>query len=247
MVARTRSDDTRFLNKLASSRGPVPKASRSVSTKQVQEETIPEWRIEVTYVESCNCNYGCPCNFSGFPSFGFCRALVLYSIGRGHYGDVKLDGLNVVEAASWPKAIHEGDGTMRLYISEEANRAQRDALVKIFGGEAKGNGSFAIFRSTLKYFLEPKFVKIKSKIDGKKSSFSVPGELDVQLESFTNPVTGEESDTEINVPKGFIFKVAQACKTKVMRIVSPNLSFDDSGKNAFFVKKLAFNGPTGDS
>jgi hypothetical protein len=213
-------------------------------TRQVSKtESIPDWEIEVSYAETCNCDYGCPCNFSGFPTYGFCRALVLYRINSGHYGRVKLNDLCVIEAANWPKAIHKGDGTMRLYISKESNPNQREALVKIFGGEAKGNGSFVIFRSTLKYFLEPKFVEIEHRIKGKKTSFSVPGELDVQLESFKNPVTGEESQTEIHLPKGFIFKSAQACRSKIMRIVSPNLSFDDSGKNAFFCESLTFKGP----
>jgi hypothetical protein len=206
-------------------------------------EAIPAWEIDIKYVETCNCDFGCPCNFSGFPTYGFCRAIVLHRIEKGHYGSVKLDGLSVIMAASWPKAIHNGDGTMRLYVSKEADEKQRDALVKIVGGEAKGNGHFAIFRGTLKYFLEPKFVEIKQKIDGKRSSFSVPGELQVELEAFKNPVSGEESETEIVLPKGFIWKQAKACKTKVMRIVSPSLSFDDSGQNAFFCERLTFKGP----
>ena len=48
----------------------------------------------------------------------------------------------------------------------------------------------------------PQFVDIKSKIDGRKSSFSVPGIIDVQVENFVNPVTGEEEqDTKIHLPK----------------------------------------------
>jgi hypothetical protein len=74
---------------------------------------IPKWNLKADYVETCNCDYGCPCNFSGFPSNGFCRALVLYHIQNGSYGqDTNLDGLDAVYAASWPKAIHEGNGTM---------------------------------------------------------------------------------------------------------------------------------------
>jgi hypothetical protein len=37
--------------------------------------------------------------------------------------------------------------------------------------------------------------------------------LDVQVETFVNPVTGEEQDTKINLPKGFIWKVADAAKS----------------------------------
>jgi hypothetical protein len=56
----------------------------------------------------------------------------------------------------------------------------------------------------------------------------------VQVENLVNPVTGEEQDTKMELPKGFIWKIADMAKTKVMRIVTPNLNFDDSGKNALY-------------
>lgn len=37
--------------------------------------------------------------------------------------------------------------------------------------------------------------------------------MDEQVESFVNPVTGEEQDTKIQLPKGFIWKLAEAAKT----------------------------------
>src|SRR5688572_20677635 len=203
---------------------------------------IPKWNMKADYVETCNCDYGCPCNFNGFPTYGFCRAIVLFHIRTGSYGDIKLDGLDVVQAASWPKAIHEGNGTVQLFITRKANKEQRDAIVTIFSGKAKGDGQFQIFAGTFKYVLEPQFVDLSVKIDGKKSTFSVPGMIDVQIESFTNPVTGEEQDTRIQLPNGFIFKLAEAAKSKIMRILSPNLNFDDSGKNAFYAN-VEYKGP----
>ncbi|MDA4112899.1 MAG: DUF1326 domain-containing protein, partial [Thaumarchaeota archaeon] len=133
--------------------------------------------------------------------------------------------------------------TEQIYVSKEADKAQRDAIEKIWYGRAKGNGFFAIFASVTKYFLEPQFVEIKYKLNGRNSSFSVPGTIDVQTESFKNPVTGEEGDTRIKLSKGFIWTESLACKTKKMRIVSPSLTFDESGKNAFFVETLTFKGP----
>jgi hypothetical protein len=166
----------------------------------------------------------------------------LFHIRNGSYGTVALDGIDVILAASWPKAIHEGNGTGQLFISHKAEVDQRNALVNIFTGNAKGDGPFAIFASTIKYQLEPQFVDILTKIDGKKSSFSVPGIIDVQLEGFKNPVTGEEQETKLQLPKGFIFKVADAAKTKVMQILTPSLNFDDSGKNAFCAV-VEYSGP----
>jgi hypothetical protein len=31
---------------------------------------IEPWKLVSDYVETCNCNFGCPCNFSGHPTDG---------------------------------------------------------------------------------------------------------------------------------------------------------------------------------
>ena len=206
------------------------------------QTSISKWHMKADYVETCNCDFGCPCNFSGFPTNGFCRALVFFHIQAGNYGNVTLDGIEVVYAVSWPKAIHEGNGTLQLFISNQSDESQRNAIVNIFTGKAKGDGPFALFASTLKYILDSQFVDINAKINGTRSSFSVPGIMDVQLESFINPVTGDEQYTKIHLPKGFIWKIADAAKTKMMRILTPNLNFDHSGKNAFY-SVVEFRGP----
>ncbi len=193
-------------------------------------------------METCNCDYGCPCNFNGFPTYGFCRALILYHIRSGIYGSTSLDGLDVVTAVSWPKAIHEGNGTVQLFLTKNISQEQKNAVITIFSGQAKGDGPFALFAPTYKYILEPQLVDLHVDINGKKSSFSISGLLDVMLENFVNPVTGEEQDTRIQLPKGFIFKLADAAKTKIMNISTPNLNFDDSGKNAFY-SVVDFRGP----
>ena len=205
-------------------------------------QEIPNWNMKADYVETCNCDYGCPCNFNGFPTGGFCRALVLYHIRVGNFGKVKLDGLDVIIAMSWPKAIHEGNGTVQLYITKKADGSQRDGIIRIFSGQSKGDGPFTLFAGTFKHVLEPQFADVVARIDGKKSSFSVPGVMDVQVESFVNPVTGEEQETKLELPKGFIWKLAQAAKSKIMRISTPCLNFDDSGKNAFY-SVVEFKGP----
>lgn len=87
---------------------------------------------------------------------------------------------------------------------------------------------------TCKYFLEPQYVDIKVNINGKKNSSSVPGVMDVQTESFTNPVSGGEQDTKIQLPRGFIWKPAEAPKSKIMRITTQSINFDHSGQNAFY-------------
>jgi hypothetical protein len=203
---------------------------------------IPTWSMKSDYVETCNCDYGCPCNFNGYPTYGSCHALVLFHIRSGSYGDTKLDDLDFIIAESWPKAIHEGNGTAQSFITNKADEEQRQAIMNIVSGQAKGDGPFTLFAGTFKYFLEPQFVDIKVNINGKKSSFSVPGIMDVQTESFINPVTGEEQDTKIQLPKGFIWKLAEAAKSRIMRITTQSLNFDHSGQNAFY-SVVDFKGP----
>lgn len=203
---------------------------------------IPKWNLKADYIETCNCDYGCPCNLNGFPSYGSCQALLLFHIRTGSYGDAKLDGLDFVTAQYWPKAIHDGNGTTQLFITSKADEAQRQALINIYSGKATGDSPFPLFAGTFKYFLEPQFVDIKVNLNGKKSSFSVPGVLDVLTESFTNPVTGEEQDTKIQLPKGLVWKLAEAAKTAIMRITTQSLNYDHSGQNAFYAV-VEYKGP----
>jgi len=69
---------------------------------------------------------------------------------------------------------------------------------------------------------------------GRKARFRCLEFLTFRWENFKNPVTGEDHETKMNLPQGFIWKVADCAKTKVMKIATPNLNFDDSGKNAFY-------------
>jgi hypothetical protein len=204
--------------------------------------TISSWRIEADYIESCNCEFGCPCNFSGFPTGGRCEALVGYHIRSGNYGSLRLDGLDFVYAASWPRAIHEGGGTLRVYIDERASAEQRVALTEITYGRAGGTGCFPIFSATMRYNLGPQFVPIQIRVDGKRSNFSVAGVLEVQLAPHLDPVSGNEQEVQVSLPKGFIWQLANAVKTAAMRITTPNLNFDHSGRNAFWTT-IEFHGP----
>src|SRR5450755_5160019 len=157
-----------------------------------------KWSIECDYMESCNCDFGCTCNFSGFPNNGRCEALVGYHVRRGRYGSVDLAGLDFIYAASWPRAIHEGNGTMRVYISDRASVEQAQAIAEIAYGRAAGSGPFTLFASTMKYTLDPEHVPIDMRVDGKRSRFAVPGVLEVQLAPHTDPVSGKEQEVQVN-------------------------------------------------
>jgi hypothetical protein len=76
----------------------------------------------------------------------------------------------------------------------------------------------------------------------RNSDFIVNIRSTVRIAPFTDPVSGEEHDVEVHLAKGFLWRVAQAAKTAVMKILTPNLHFDHSGKNAFY-SVVEYQGP----
>lgn len=95
-----------------------------------------DWYVEGIAFGSCNCDYGCPCQFEQRPTHGDCRGFEVARIDKGHFDAVSLDGLHIAIFYAWPRAIFEGGGTMQAVIDERADERQRHALATILhGGE----------------------------------------------------------------------------------------------------------------
>lgn len=194
-------------------------------------DRIP-WQIQGEYVEACNCDFGCPCNFSGFPTRGNCEANIAFRIQKGKHGNTSLDGLNAAAAVKWPGPIHEGKGTVAVFIDERASQAQRDALVRILTGQ-DGGQPWEIIAGTLANIKGPFFAPITFESKGTKSRVSTTG-VDVQLQPFKNPVSGEETEAHTLLPKGFIWRDGQVCMTGRNVSKVEGVEFDWTGKNAYF-------------
>lgn len=206
---------------------------------------VTNWDFEAEYVQSCNCDYGCPCNFNGYPSHGNCEALVGYKIRRGSFGKTKLDGVTFALGAWWPKAIHEGNGVGRYYVDPSATREQRDALEGIFRGQ-QGGGFFAIFPKTWAKQLPTKVAKIEWHFGGHDSWFRVDGVGEVRTAHIKNPVTGEEFEGSIDLPNGIAWKHAEVTAIKLLDVHDGELRFrHENGAGFFTVYKMNEKGPVG--
>jgi hypothetical protein len=169
---------------------------------------LANWKLEAEYIQSCNCDYGCPCNFNALPTRGNCEALVAWNIRTGEFDGTKLDGVKFAWGLSWPKAIHMGNGTARLYVDAGATPAQRKAIEEITGGK-HGGGVFEIFPKTFSKVLPTKVTKIDFDYgDGYDSWFNVQGIGEVQSAHIKNPVTGDNFAGEVLFPGGINFKRA---------------------------------------
>jgi len=108
-----------------------------------------EWEIKGREFVNCNCAYGCPCQFNALPTHGYCMGVAGFQIDAGYCGVTRLDELRAVWMGQWPGPIHEGHGTMQILIDERANAAQREALRKIFHGEATEDGDHGLGRPSV--------------------------------------------------------------------------------------------------
>lgn len=172
-----------------------------------------DWRIQGPMITSCTCDYGCPFQFNGLPTQGYCHASAGMQITRGHFGSVKLDGMAFAAIFKWPKAIHEGNGEALAVIEERGTPEQRDAVLKIITGQETTPGAtlFNVFAGTLTKFHDPRFARIEVQADYAKAkgSVRVAGVTDVKLEPIRNPVTGGEHRARVTLPHGFEYHEAE--------------------------------------
>jgi hypothetical protein len=192
------------------------------------------WRLAGTYLETCNCDPGCGCNFRGFPSSpeGNCEAFLAHSIDEGSSDGVDLSGAKVAWAVWWPGAIHEGNGRGHAYIDCETDE-QYEALSRIWRGE-DGYSYFEIFNSTM---VEPTAVDratVEASVDGLRSRYSVEGVGESALAPLRNPVTGDENQVRIVKEHGFIWEDGEIGQGERMKVDLPEMQFDLIGRHAVF-------------
>ena len=130
-----------------------------------------------------------------------------------HYGKTKLDGLRIAAIFKWPGAIHEGNCEAIAFVDESASEAQREALLKIMTGQDTDPFAtmFAVYASTVTKMNAPVFTKIDLEVDvdGRKGRIFVKDYIDTKGEPIRNKAMGKESRTQIVMPDGFEYAVAE--------------------------------------
>ena len=193
---------------------------------------MKKWFFDADYLQACNCDYGCPCEFAAPPTPGFCHGIGVWKIQHGKYDELSLDGLGLAFAATWPKAIHEGNGTVCLFVDEKASAEQRGALLAIGSGQA-GGLPFEILATTFTTLLEPQFVPFDVKINGLQSTARLGDGFRIALEPIKNPVTGADETVTVTHGTGFIFKSAECASAREGSVAVDQMSFSYPNKAGF--------------
>ena len=102
---------------------------------------MADWRIEGEYMETCNCDFICPCigtNLAGQPTEGDCKAAIAMRIDKGEKNGVSLDGISFIVVMRSPGVMGEGNIKVGLIVDEKATDAQIEAIGEIASGAAGG-------------------------------------------------------------------------------------------------------------
>jgi hypothetical protein len=174
---------------------------------------MTDWSIQGEEMVNCNCNFGCPCQFGVLPTDGICEAATVNDIEKGHYGDVKLDGLRTAAVYKWPGPIHEGNGQMQLIVAESANDAQRSALQAILTGEDTDEMAtmWYVFSAMAPNRHDTLYKSISLDINqsDRVGSATVSDVFEINAKPIPNIVSGEPHRIGINLPHGFEFGHAE--------------------------------------
>jgi hypothetical protein len=194
-----------------------------------------DWRIRGPSILSCNCAWGCPCQFNSLPTEGHCRAVMAQQIEEGHFGEVDLSGTRYAVLVAWPGAIHFGNGEALPIIDESASDAQRQALLTILsGGETEpGATIFNVFAPTYATVHEPQFHPIEMDWDDQRrvARLTIAGIVETSVEPIRNPVTGEEHRARVVLPHGFEYREAEYASGST-RASGPPISLDYQDRHA---------------
>jgi hypothetical protein len=195
--------------------------------------TTPAWNISGQYVETCSCDFVCPCivgQMAVRPSKGWCTVAMAMQIERGSFGDVPLNGLAFIVLAMTPEEMGKGNWSVGLVIDERATAAQRDAITAIASGAA--GGPMAPLSGLIGKFLGAEQAPIRFERDGKKFTVTAGKLVDMAGEgamgldpNATEPLYLENTGH----PVSNRVAVARASKSHVHAL---GLTWDDaSGKN----------------
>ncbi|AGB23401.1 hypothetical protein Mycsm_03082 [Mycobacterium sp. JS623] len=98
------------------------------------------WKIRGTYVETCSCEFFCPCNFNlaNGADYDRCRATLVFNITDGDIEGTDVSGLVVVIIADTPKVMADGNWRLGTVIDSRATDEQAEKLRCVFSGELGG-------------------------------------------------------------------------------------------------------------
>lgn len=166
---------------------------------------VSQWHLKGDWFDVCKCNIPCPCYFAQTPTFGDCEGTMVWHVIEGRYGDVVLDGLNVIGLGAFtgnPWADENVNVAVGMFVDERADEPQREALQMIVGGHA--GGWPAQFAELIGEIRGIDFVPIEFEISDDLAWWSarIPGRVEARGEALIGPTTLPGQRVQVHNPPG---------------------------------------------
>jgi hypothetical protein len=194
---------------------------------------IPEWRLVGDWFDICSCSIPCPCEFAQAPTNNACRGILAWKIREGRFGDVSLDGFNLLALGAFEGNLWAGEAkaVMGMFVDARADEAQRQALQTIFSGQA--GGWPAAFAANIGEMRGIEFVPVTIEIDGGLARWrsEVSGRVVGRAEALTGPTTppGKRVQT-INPPGSEVGPGQVATWGRSTELKAEGFGFDWTGE-----------------
>ena len=163
---------------------------------------IPAWSMKGDWFDVCSCNVPCPCGFAQAPTNNHCEGVMAYHVREGAYGDVALGGLNVIvvilfDGNAW---AGENPASIGIFMDERANDAQREALQKVFSGQA--GGWMGVFAELVGEVRGLEFVPIQFEVAEDLAHWraEIPGKLKAFAQALSGPTTPPGARVQLHNP-----------------------------------------------
>lgn len=203
-------------------------------------EADPWWVKGVLY-ENCNCQLLCPAHisFKQRCDNDICVGFWGVHIEKGRFGQLTIVEQNAVVAYDTPAMMHTDDSwKMKIYLDQDAEEEQRNALEKILTGAV--GGPWKILAKFVGDPLKSRVVPIQYENDGKKISLRIEGVMQSAIENVESRKTGQI------VTLDNLFNVIHA-ETQFLATGSSNFSDDvfewtTERKHALF-SRFSWTGP----
>ncbi len=203
-------------------------------------ETDPWWVKGVLY-ENCNCQLLCPAHisFKQRCDNDTCVGFWGVHIEKGRFGQLTVVEQNAVVAYDTPAMMHTEDSwKMEIYLDQDVEEKQRNALEKILTGAAGGP-----WKNLARFVgnpLKSRVAPIQYENDGKKISLRIEGVMQSAIESVESRKTGQIVTLEN------LFNIIHA-ETQYLATGSSNFSDDafewtTERKHALF-SRFSWTGP----
>jgi len=142
------------------------------------------YHLEGRLLEVCNCRVLCPCWIGEDPDFGTCDTIVAWRIDKGSVDGVDVGGNTIAAVAHVPGNILQGNWTAAIFVDDKASKAQEDALLKVYTGQA--GGPVADLAKLIGTVVSVERAPIRFDIQGGKGTLEIGKDYYAELEPYVS-------------------------------------------------------------